>query len=118
MQSIDDKILSKVRKCGRGTMFSSADFTNSGEPKSVLKALERMANAGTIIRVARGIYCYPKIEKTLGLGAIYPTFEEYPNRSIKENEVLLIVSPQVYISETYPLVMHIRTPPVPTFGIR
>lgn len=76
MQSIDDKILRKVRKCGRGTIFSSADFTNLGEPKSVLKALERMANAGTIIRVARGIYCYPKIEKALGLGAIYPTFEE------------------------------------------
>ena len=41
MQSIDDKILSKVRKCGRGTIFSSVDFTNLGEPKSVLKALDR-----------------------------------------------------------------------------
>ena len=90
MQSIDDKILSKVRKCGRGTIFSSADFTNLGEPKSVLKALERMANAETIIRVARGIYCYPKIEKTLGLGAIYPTFEEIAQYIAKRDKARIV----------------------------
>lgn len=76
MQSIDDKIYNKVRKCGRGLIFSANDFTNTGEPKSVRKALERMTNAGVIIRVTRGIYCYPKIDKVLGLGAIYPAFEE------------------------------------------
>lgn len=90
MQSIDDKVLSKVRKCGRGTIFSSADFTNLGEPKSVLKALERMANAETIIRVARGIYCYPKIEKTLGLGAIYPTFEEIAQYIAKRDKARIV----------------------------
>ena len=90
MQSIDDKVLSKVRKCGRGTIFSSADFTNLGEPKSVLKALERMANAETIIRVARGLYCYPKIEKTLGLGAIYPTFEEIAQYIAKRDKARIV----------------------------
>ncbi len=40
MQSIDDKIYNKIRKCGRGMIFSSSDFTNFGEPKSILKALE------------------------------------------------------------------------------
>ena len=90
MQSIDDKILSKVRKCGRGTIFSSVDFTNLGEPRSVLEALERMANAETIIRVARGIYCYPKIEKTLGLGAIYPTFEEIAQYIAKRDKARIV----------------------------
>ena len=90
MQSIDDKILNKVRKCGRGTIFSSTDFTNLGEPKSVLKALERMANTETIIRVSRGIYCYPKIEKTLGLGAIYPTFEEIAQYIAKRDKARIV----------------------------
>ena len=66
MQNIEDKIHSKVKKCGRGVIFSSSDFTRYGEPKSVLKSLERMTTSGTIIRVARGIYCYPKIDKVLG----------------------------------------------------
>ena len=56
----------------------------------MLKALERMANAETIIRVARGIYCYPKIEKTLGLGAIYPTFEEIAQYIAKRDKARIV----------------------------
>ncbi|MBQ2439577.1 MAG: hypothetical protein II271_00065, partial [Muribaculaceae bacterium] len=63
MQSIDDKIINKIRKCGRGVIFSSSDFINFGEVISILKILERMTNSGIIIRVESGLYCYPKIEK-------------------------------------------------------
>ena len=86
MQSIDDKI----KKCGRGMMFSSNDFTNFGEPKSVLKALERMANSGVIIRVTRGIYCYPKIDKVLGVGVIYPAFEEIAQYIAKRDKARIV----------------------------
>ena len=75
-QSIDNKIKTKMAKCGRGSAFFSSDFIAFGEPKSVAKSLERLTNAGTIIRVARGIYCYPKIDKVLGLGVIYPSMED------------------------------------------
>ena len=90
MQSIDDKIYNKVRKCGRGLIFSANDFANIGEPKSVLKALERMTNSGVIIRVTRGIYCYPKIDKVLGLGAIYPTFEEIAQYIAKRDKARIV----------------------------
>lgn len=90
MQSIDDKIYNKVRKCGRGLIFSANDFANIGEPKSVLKALERMTNSGAIIRVTRGIYCYPKIDKVLGLGAIYPTFEEIAQYIAKRDKARIV----------------------------
>ncbi|MBR0452660.1 MAG: type IV toxin-antitoxin system AbiEi family antitoxin domain-containing protein [Bacteroidales bacterium] len=90
MESIDDKIHNKIKKCGRGSIFSSADFINLGEPKSILKALERMANAGTIVRVARGIYCYPKIDKFLGLGVIYPTFEEIAQHIAKRDKARIV----------------------------
>ena len=75
-QSIDNKIKTKIAKCGRGSIFFSSDFITFGEPKSVAKSLERLTNAGTIIRVARGVYCYPKIDKVLGLGIIYPSMED------------------------------------------
>lgn len=90
MQSIDDKIYNRVRKCGRGLIFSANDFANIGEPKSVLKALERMTNSGVIIRVTRGIYCYPKIDKVLGLGAIYPTFEEIAQYIAKRDKARIV----------------------------
>lgn len=90
MQSIDDKIYNKIKKCGRGMIFSSNDFTNFGEPKSVLKALERMANSGVIIRVTRGIYCYPKIDKVLGVGVIYPAFEEIAQYIAKRDKARIV----------------------------
>ena len=90
MQNIEDKIYSKVKKCGRGVIFSSSDFTRYGEPKSVLKSLERMTTSGTIIRVARGIYCYPKIDKVLGLGVIYPTFEEIAQYIAKRDKARIV----------------------------
>ena len=57
-------------------MFFSADFASLGESKSVLKALERLVNKGDIIRIARGIYCYPKVDKRWGLGVLRPTYDE------------------------------------------
>ena len=35
-----------------------------------------MSDDEKIIRISRGIYYYPKIDKTLGLGILYPTLEE------------------------------------------
>ena len=90
MQSIDNKILCKVKKCGRGILFSSSDFTKFGEPKSVLKALERMTHSEQIIRVTRGIYCYPKIDKILGLGIIYPTFEDIAQYIAKRDKARIV----------------------------
>lgn len=86
MQSIDDKILTNVKKRGRGTIFFAQDMLQYGQRLSVLKALERMAAAGTILRVARGIYCYPKIDKQLGLGALYPSLDEIAQAVAKRDK--------------------------------
>ncbi len=76
MESIDDKIVKSVSKRGRGTIVFASDFIAFGDNKSVLKALERLTKCETFIRLARGIYCYPKQDKVLGLGALYPSYEE------------------------------------------
>ncbi len=89
-QSIENAILNSVRKRGRGTVFFSSDFSKTGEKSSVLKALERMTTAGTIIRVARGIYCYPKIDKELGLGVLSPTYEEIALAIAKRDKARIV----------------------------
>ena len=86
MQSIEDKILSNIKKCGRGTVFFAHDMLRYGQRQSVLKALERMATSGTILRVARGIYCYPKIDKVLGLGVLYPSLDEIAQAVAKRDK--------------------------------
>ena len=76
MHSIDDKILTSVKKCGKGKVIFIADFALYGEANSVQKALERLVKSQTLLRLARGIYYYPKKDKKLGLGVLYPSWED------------------------------------------
>ena len=50
----------------RGFVFTKSYFINIGNPKTVAKALERLADSGEIRRLARGVYDYPEKHSTLG----------------------------------------------------
>lgn len=76
MQSVEQKILASVAKRGRGKIVFPQDFAGYGTPEAVHKALARLVASEKLLRVAQGIYCYPKVDKVLGLGVLYPTFEE------------------------------------------
>ena len=89
-QSIENTILNSIKKRGRGTVFFSSDYSKVGEKSAVLKAWERMAAGGTIVRVARGIYCYPKIDKELGFGTLYPTYEEIAQAIAKRDKARIV----------------------------
>jgi len=73
MQSIDDNILVKIGKAGRGSLFFTDDFIQYGSAKAVSKALERLAAKEDIVRVARGIYA--RLEKDPILGTVNPGTE-------------------------------------------
>ena len=76
MQSVEKKILTSVAKRGRGTIIFPQDFASYGTSDAVHKAFGRLVASEQLIRVAQGVYCYPKIDKFLGLGILYPTIEE------------------------------------------
>lgn len=86
MDGIDKKIFSSMRKCGRGTIFFPSDFTALAEHKTVLKSLERLTDSGGIIRVARGVYCYPKKDKQLGIEALHPSYEKIADSIAKRDK--------------------------------
>lgn len=65
-QSIDDQILIKMKKAGRGSLFFTEDFLSFGNAKAVSKALERLTSNKEVSRVARGIYTRPKTDPLLG----------------------------------------------------
>ena len=66
MQTIVDKIKESIYRQKRGFVFSKYHFFDLGNPKTVAKVLERMAESGEIRRIARGLYDYPKKHLTLG----------------------------------------------------
>lgn len=66
-QSVDTKALRRIRGYGAGAVFTPVDFSDLGSPKAVLHALRRHTDKGTIRRIARGVYDYPRVHSTLGM---------------------------------------------------
>src|SRR5438105_7163781 len=65
-QSIDSRILAAIHGRGRGSVFVPADFLDLGSREAVDVALHRLARKGTIRRLARGVYDFPKQHPVLG----------------------------------------------------
>jgi len=90
MESIDNKILNIMKKCGRGKVFLKQNFVHLSNPKRVQKALEQLTEKGLIIRVARGVYCYPKIDNFLNTGAMMPSVEEIAEAIAKRDGAKIV----------------------------
>lgn len=66
VQTTDKSILSRIYGSGRGWVFSPNQFLDLGNRSAVGVVLHRLAKAGTIRRLARGLYDYPKQHPTFG----------------------------------------------------
>ncbi len=66
MESIENKIIRKIKKSPKGTIYFTEDFLDFGTAKGVSKALERLVSEDTIVRVARGIYARVEVHPSLG----------------------------------------------------
>lgn len=73
-ESIDSAILSRIYGGGRGSIFTPTRFLDLGGRAAVDKSLSRLAKAGTIRRLSRGLYDYPKSHPEIGL--LSPTAEQ------------------------------------------
>jgi len=67
MQSVCNKVISRIYGAGRGAVFSPSDFSDLGSRTAVATALKRQKRAGTIRQVARGLYDYPRQDPQFGL---------------------------------------------------
>ncbi|MGH2553857.1 MAG: DUF6088 family protein, partial [Chitinophagaceae bacterium] len=64
------------------------DFLDLGNPESINKALFRLREKEMLIRLAHGIYLYPKKDKDLGI--LYPSAEEIAIAIAKRDRARII----------------------------
>jgi hypothetical protein len=88
MQSIDDKVIAKIKKAKRGSLFFTEDFLSFGSAKAVAKALERMVEKEEVFRVARGIYA--RLEKDPILGLLKPSTEAIAEAISKRDKARIV----------------------------
>ena len=75
MQSIANKIISRIKRNGAGFSFTAKDFLDLGSRGAVDMALSTLARSGKIRRVSRGVYDYPRHSELLG-GLLAPDFDQ------------------------------------------
>ncbi len=66
-KTLIQKILRRVWRRGRGSVFTADDFADLGERGAIDTTLARLAKQGKIRRIARGVYDYPVINPEIGL---------------------------------------------------
>ncbi len=64
--SVSDQIMRRARGHGRGGVFTPSDFLDIAGRAAVDQALSRLAKSGTLRRLARGLYDFPKVHPQLG----------------------------------------------------
>src|SRR5262245_14325576 len=67
MPSVPDQIRARIQAAGPGSVHVPADFLNLGSRAAVDQALTRLTRAGTLRRLARGVYDWPSQHPRLGL---------------------------------------------------
>ena len=77
-----------VSKSKQGKLFFVSDFLEYGKYDTVRKTLQRLVKKGVLIRISKGIYYYPKIDKVLG--TLYPTAEEIAKAIAKRDKAKII----------------------------
>lgn len=88
IESVDDKIIKKIKKARRGSVFLIDDFLRFGTAKAVGKALERLVEAGEISRVSRGVYA--RLKQHPMFGELLPAAEDIAKAIAKKDKARII----------------------------
>ncbi|MDR1882817.1 MAG: DUF6088 family protein [Prevotella sp.] len=89
MQSIEKKIEQYILRRKRGKIYFTNDFQDLGSDGAVRIALMRLINNKILLRLARGIFYYPIIDKELGINLL-PSIEDVAEALAKRNKARII----------------------------
>jgi hypothetical protein len=90
MESTENKIEKAIKRQRRGKLLFASDFALCGNSEAVFKALQRMHKSGLIMRVAHGIYYYPKKDMKYGNTPIPPTIDEIAYGIAKRDKIRIV----------------------------
>jgi hypothetical protein len=88
MQSTEEQILNKIKKYNRGKIFFPEYFLKFGSSEAVRQALVRLEDDGELVRLAHGIYLYPKTDPQLGV--LKPSIEKIAKAIAKRDKAKIM----------------------------
>lgn len=85
---LEKKILVELRKQGRGRIYIASDFAHLGKIESINRYLSWLKDKNILVRLAQGIYLYPKLHESLGI--LYPPIDEIAQQIAKRDRATII----------------------------
>lgn len=90
MDKVASNIVKRIEASGRGNIFFPDDFIDIGSSEAIRQTLARLCKEEKIVRVAQGVYCYPKVDEELGLGVLMPSLDEVANALAKRDKARIV----------------------------
>lgn len=87
-ETIDNKIIKKIKKAKRGTLFFNDNFASFGNAETIRRTLNRLVESGEIDRVAAGIFVRPEIDKIIG--KITPKIEDIADAIARRDKAKIV----------------------------
>ena len=85
---VENRIAESLKTFKRGSVIFVDDFLDKGNHESVKKALLRLKEKEVLVRLAHGIYLYPKVDKELGV--LFPSIEEIAKAIARRDKVSIV----------------------------
>jgi hypothetical protein len=85
---IEHRIAEALKTFPKGSIVFVDDFLDFGNPESVKKSLFRLAEKDVLVRMAHGIYLYPKVDKELGI--LYPSTEDIAKAIARRDKARIV----------------------------
>jgi hypothetical protein len=85
---VENRIAEALKTYPKGSVLFVDDFLDYGNPESVKKGMFRLKEKEILVRLAHGIYLYPKIDKELGV--LFPSTEEIAKAIARRDKARII----------------------------
>ena len=85
---VKNRIAEALKTYPKGSVLFVDDFLDYGNPESTKKALLRLKEKEILVRLAHGIYLYPKIDKELGI--LFPSTEEIAKAIARRDKARIV----------------------------
>lgn len=87
-ESIQGQIEKHITSQKKGKVFFPTSFHDFGSSEAVKKSLFRLERKGILIRLAQGIYLYPKKDEVMG--TVYPSTDEIAKAIAKRDKARVV----------------------------
>ena len=89
MYSIEKEILKDLAQKGRGRLFFAQDYYDRWPDSTVRYSLAEMAKEGQIVRLARGVFCFPRLTE-YGMKMILPEPGEIAEAVAEKSRIRIV----------------------------